>query len=45
MDFKIMKKLDWIYDSLPWYGQELESTQKIMDDNFWSYALRTTVRL
>ena len=25
-DYEFMKKLDWAYDSLPWYGQELEST-------------------
>jgi 4,5-dihydroxyphthalate decarboxylase len=39
MDYKFMKKLGWAYDSLPWYGQELEATRKIMGENFWPYGI------
>ena len=39
MDYKFMRKLGWAYDSLPWYGQEVEETRKLMGDNFWSYGI------
>lgn len=39
MDYQFMKKLGWAYDSLPWYGQELESTVKLMGNNFWPYGI------
>lgn len=39
MDYKHMKKLAWVYDSLPWYGQELEATNKLMGKNFWPYGI------
>jgi len=31
------KGLGW--DSLPWYGQEFESTKALMGDNFYSYGM------
>ena len=31
----------WGADMLPWYGQELEKTQAIMGDNFYSYGLQS----
>jgi 4,5-dihydroxyphthalate decarboxylase len=39
MDYEFMSKLGWIFDSLPWYSQELEETQKLMGDNFYSYGM------
>ena len=36
---RITKKLGWVYDSLPWYGQELENTNQIMGKNFWPYGI------
>jgi 4,5-dihydroxyphthalate decarboxylase len=39
MDYEYMKKMAWLYDSLPWYGQELEETQKVMGTNFWTYGM------
>lgn len=38
-DYKYMQKLGWVYDSLPWYGQELEETKNLMGDNFWPYGI------
>jgi 4,5-dihydroxyphthalate decarboxylase len=40
MDFKFMKSLGWAYNSLPWYGQELESTIEVMGDNYWPYGIK-----
>jgi 4,5-dihydroxyphthalate decarboxylase len=39
MDYQFMKKLGWAYDSLPWYGQELEATMNLMGKNFWPYGI------
>ncbi|MGL1889312.1 MAG: ABC transporter substrate-binding protein [Reichenbachiella sp.] len=39
LDYLYMKKLGWVFDSLPWYGQELESTKNLMGDNFWPYGI------
>ncbi len=39
LDYIHMQKLGWVYDSLPWYGQELESTNEIMGKNFWPYGI------
>ena len=39
LDYKFMKKLGWAYDSLPWYGQELEQTRALMGENFWPYGI------
>jgi len=39
LDYKFMRKLGWVYDSLPWYGQELEETRALMGDNFWPYGI------
>ncbi len=39
LNYQRMKKLGWVYDSLPWYGQELEETKKLMGANFWTYGL------
>ncbi len=41
MNFNFMRKLGWAYDSLPWYGQELNATRKLMGDNYYSYGIET----
>jgi len=33
------RALGWAMNSLPWYGQELEETRKLMGDNFWPYGI------
>jgi len=38
-DYAFMRKLGWVFDSLPWYGQELEETRKLMGENFWPYGI------
>lgn len=40
INYQYMRKLGWVYDSLPWYGQEYEETRKLMGDNFWSYGIK-----
>ena len=27
------------FETLPWYGQELEDTQRVMGENFYSYGI------
>ena len=39
LDYDFMSSLGWIFDSLPWYPQELEETKKLMGDNFYSYGM------
>ncbi len=39
MDYQFMKKLGWVYDTLPWYSQELQQTQNLMGENFWPYGI------
>jgi len=39
IDFEFMKKLAWAYDSLPWYGQELEATIDVMGEKYWPYGI------
>ena len=34
-----MRKYGWVFDSLPWYGQEFEETKKMMGENFWPYGI------
>ena len=34
-----MANLAWLFDSLPWYGQEFEETRALMGDNFYSYGI------
>ncbi len=39
MDYKYMNELGWVFDTLPWYGQEFEETKKMMGDNYWPYGI------
>jgi 4,5-dihydroxyphthalate decarboxylase len=39
ISYEHMAKLGWAFDSLPWYGQELEETRALMGDNFYSYGI------
>ena len=39
--YGFMRKYGWVFDSLPWYGQELEETKKLMGENFWSYGIES----
>ena len=38
-DYAFMRKYGWVFDSLPWYGQEFENTKKLMGTNFWPYGI------
>ena len=38
LDMEYINKLAWAYDSLPWYGQEFESSKDIMGDNYYPYG-------
>jgi 4,5-dihydroxyphthalate decarboxylase len=29
----------WIFGTLPWFGQEFEETQALMGKNFWPYGI------
>ena len=39
MNYEKMIGLGWALNSLPWFGQELEDTQKVMGQNFYSYGM------
>lgn len=39
LSYDYMAKLAWIFDSLPWYGQEFEETRALMGDNYYSYGI------
>lgn len=41
LTYKKMLAMGWAFDALPWYGQELEATQAIMGNNFYSYGLES----
>jgi 4,5-dihydroxyphthalate decarboxylase len=33
-----------LWNSLPWYGQELEDVRELMGDNFWPYGIEANRR-
>ncbi len=39
-DYTFMRKYGWVFDSLPWYGQEFEETRNLMGANFWPYGIK-----
>lgn len=39
-DYAFMRKYGWVFDSLPWYGQEFEETKNLMGENFWPYGIK-----
>jgi 4,5-dihydroxyphthalate decarboxylase len=39
MNTELLKKMGWAMISLPWVGQELEETRKLMGDNYWPYGI------
>ena len=40
ISYREMARLGWIYDGLPWYGQELAETKALMGNNFYSYGIQ-----
>ena len=34
-----LKKMGWATISLPWIGQEIEETRKLMGENYWPYGI------
>jgi 4,5-dihydroxyphthalate decarboxylase len=34
-----LRKLGWATISLPWAGQEIEDTRRLMGENFWPYGI------
>ena len=37
--YRIMNRLGWALNMLPWFGHELEQTRALMGDNFYSYGI------
>jgi 4,5-dihydroxyphthalate decarboxylase len=37
--YEHLRKLGWVTISLPWIGQEIEETRKLMGENFWPYGI------
>ena len=40
--YQQMIKIGWGADMLPWYSQEMEATQALMGENFYSYGIPET---
>ena len=40
LDYEHMRRWGWVEDSLPWYGQELDETRRLMGENFYAYGLK-----
>jgi 4,5-dihydroxyphthalate decarboxylase len=39
LSYDYMARSAWLYDSLPWYGQEFEETRALMGENYYSYGI------
>ena len=39
LNYAYMRDLGWAMNALPWYGQELEETRRLMGDDFWPYGI------
>jgi len=31
--------MQWVFGTLPWFGQEFDETRKLMGENFWPYGI------
>ena len=40
MAYRQMSRLGWAINMLPWFGQELEDTQRLMGENFYPYGMK-----
>ena len=38
MQYAVMRS-QWIFGTLPWFGQEFEETRALMGENFWPYGI------
>jgi len=38
MQYEAMR-MQWIFGTLPWFGQEFEQTRELMGENFWPYGI------
>lgn len=38
MQYEAMRQ-QWIFGTMPWFGQEFEETRKLMGENFWPYGI------
>jgi 4,5-dihydroxyphthalate decarboxylase len=36
--------MGWLLGTLPWFGQELEETYRLMGENFWPYGIEANVK-
>ena len=34
-------QMQWIFGTLPWYGQEFEETRELMGENIWPYGIKS----
>lgn len=39
LTYQRLNEMAWVLDSLPWIGQEVEETRKLMGDNYWPYGI------
>ena len=37
-------RMQWIFGTLPWFGQEFEETRKLMGENFWPYGIEANLK-
>ena len=39
LSYQQMAKMNWWFDSLPWYAHEFDETRALMGDNYYSYGV------
>ena len=42
LSYQQMAKMNWWFDSLPWYAHEFDETRALMGDNYYSYGIGPT---
>ena len=42
--YQMMQVVGWSVDMLPWYSQEMEQTQEVMGQDFYSYGMTNATR-